>query len=89
MNSHLEEYYGEECEHCARMTELSKKIEKDLDVTIDRYEVWHNKENMARAEELDKQNKCGGVPFFVNKKSGKTLCGEVTYNELKEWVIGE
>ena len=33
---------------------------------------------------------CGGdigVPAFFSKKTNKALCGEVTYEEFKEWVM--
>ena len=48
-------------------------------------EIWHNKENEKRLLELDKEF-CGGVPFFYNLKSNKWLCGEASYEELKEWA---
>ncbi len=82
---YLEEYFGLECEHCIRMQEMSKRLEQVEGVTIARFEVWHNKENMARVEQLDKENKCGGLPFFINTKTGKTLCGEVSYDDLVAW----
>lgn len=29
---------------------------------------------------------CGGVPFFLNQITGKTICGKATYKELKNWA---
>jgi len=26
---------------------------------------------------------CGGVPFFINTETGKWICGEASYEELK------
>ena len=54
-------------------------------VQIERLEVWHNKENLEQLEELDKDF-CGGVPFFINTKTGKWICGEASYKELKDWA---
>jgi hypothetical protein len=35
-------------------------------------------------------SRVGGVPFFCkSKKQRKTVCGEVTYDELKEWAEGK
>ena len=48
-------------------------------------EVWDNEENAKLMESLDKEP-CGGIPFFLNKKTGKTICGEVSYQELKDWA---
>lgn len=89
MEVYLEEYFGLECPHCQRMQELSKKIEKEIGVTINRFEVWHDYENMKKVEELDPKNECGGVPFFINKKTGKTLCGEVSEKEMRDWALGK
>jgi len=67
------------------MHELVEKLEGETGVKVDALEVWHNKENEAKLLELDK-DMCGGVPFFYNTKTQKWLCGEVEYEELKEWA---
>ena len=37
--------------------------------------------------ELDKgENMCGGVPFLLNQNTGKTICGEATYKEIKNLI---
>ncbi len=83
----LYEFYGEECPHCQKMMKLTDALMKAFpDVTIVRKEVWHNKENMELVKELDKGDACGGLPFYYNEKTGKWLCGEVSYEELKEWA---
>ncbi len=83
--SHLLEFYGDECPHCVKMRALTEQLEKEKNVTIDRFEVWHDEENVKKMEELDKEP-CGGVPFFINTKTGKTICGEATYKELVKWA---
>jgi len=86
--SHLIEFYGEECPNCIEARKVTKKLEDKEGIKIDRIEIWHNKENMKKMEECDK-GECDGVPFFVNTKTGKRLCGEVSYNEFKEWALEE
>ena len=55
---------------------------------IDKFEVWHNKENKKKLLELDKEF-CGGVPFFYNTETRKWICGETDYDILKKWAKGE
>ena len=39
-------FYGKECPHCAKEKPFLDELEKKYsDLTIKRYEVWHNKEN--------------------------------------------
>ncbi len=67
---------------------VSKLIKEGFD--IERIEIWHNEENNKMMEKLDcEPEPCGGVPFFLNQKTKKTVCGEVPYNELKEWAEGK
>lgn len=84
--SHLINFYGQECPHCLKMHELTDKLEQEAGVKIEKLEVWHNEENVKKFETIDSKGECGGVPFFVNTKTGKTICGEATYEELKEWA---
>jgi hypothetical protein len=67
------------------MDVLVSRLEKELNITVLKYEVWHNEENAKKMEEYDK-NYCGGVPFFYNTESGKWICGETVYDELKAWA---
>ncbi len=86
--SNLLEFYGEECPHCITMRPLVERLEKEEGVTVERFECWHNEENLKKMEECDK-GFCGGVPFFINTKTGKWICGGGTYEELKAWAKGE
>lgn len=81
----LMEFYGKECLHCMRMAPRVERLEKDTGLKVERYETWHDAENAKKLEEYDKIG-CGGVPFFINTETGKTICGETTYEELKEWA---
>ena len=84
--SDLLEFYGTECIHCNFMRPWVEKLEKETKVRVTRIEVWHNETNARRLEEID-QGKCGGVPFFYNKKTGKWICGAVGYDKLKAWAL--
>jgi len=81
----LLEFYGKECSHCINMRRLVEQLEREIDVTVERHETWHDPENAKKMEEYDK-GLCGGVPFFYNTNTHKWLCGESSYEELKEWA---
>ena len=83
----LLEFYGETCPHCVEMKPMIEKVEKDLGVSIEKIEVWNDEANAKRMEEIDK-GLCGGVPFFYNTATGKWICGEAGYDELKAWAEG-
>lgn len=85
MSSHLLEFYGTECPHCVTMHALTERLEKEEGIKVERLEVWHNEENEKRLLELDK-DLCGGVPFLYNTKTNKWICGEASYEELKDWA---
>lgn len=85
----LLEFYGKECPHCNRMHPLVEKLEADLGVKVERYEVWHDDANEKKRQEHDADNGCGGVPFFVNTESGAKICGAVEYEMLKAWATAK
>lgn len=78
-------FYGRECPHCIKMEPLIEELQKETGVTVDRLEVWYDKENMKKLESYDK-GLCGGVPFFYNTDTTKWICGEATLDELKAWA---
>ncbi len=80
-------FTGLECPHCREMDPLIEKLEKELKIKLDKLEVWHNAKNAAILQKCDKVN-CGGVPFFYNEKTGKSICGAVDYEILKKWAKG-
>jgi hypothetical protein len=82
-------FYGLECPHCLHMEKLVNKLMKE-GYQVEKVEIWHNEDNNKLLEKLDCEDEpCGGVPFFLNQKSKKTLCGEVTMKEIQEWADGE
>ncbi len=84
----LQSYFGTECPHCERMEKLIQKLEQETGLTVERVEVWHDEDNMKKLEAIDNGDLCGGVPFFWNTETKAHLCGEVEYEELKEWAGG-
>lgn len=84
----LMEFYGKECGHCKKMEPLIERLEKELGVTVQKMEVWHNEENEKKFVD-EARGICQGVPFFVNTESQKTICGEASYEELLAWAKGE
>lgn len=85
---YLLDFYGTECYHCRKMDPLVEQLEKETGVKVKKVEVWHNDANMELLRQYDKDY-CGGVPFFYNKRTGKWICGEATYEKLKEWALGK
>ena len=83
----LYEFYGKECPHCQKMRELTDALMKEFpQIVIERKEIWHDERNMEFIKECDKGDACGGVPFFFNANTKAWLCGEVTYEQLKQWA---
>ena len=86
-------FTGKECDHCHANEPIVEQVEKELNVKIERIEVWHNAENAAFLEKIDKNEDgsvfCGGIPFFLNEVTGKKLCGPQKLEKLKEWVQGK
>jgi hypothetical protein len=70
------------------MNPALERLEKELGVSINHLEVWHNDKNAEYLEKLD-QGRCGCVPFFYNLKTKKWLCGSVEYEKLKAWAQGK
>ena len=85
----LLEFHGTECPHCRKMDPLVEQLEKELNVEVQKLETWHDTKNEERRKGFDKNGDCGGVPYFYNEESGKNICGEATYDELKAWAEGK
>ncbi|MBI2653969.1 thioredoxin family protein [Candidatus Woesearchaeota archaeon] len=93
MTERLIMFSGTECVHCKEMHPLVEQLEKETGLKVTMLEVWHNAENAAFLESIDKNPDgsifCGGIPMFYNEKTGKKLCGNQKYEKLKEWALGE
>ena len=82
----LMEFFGEECPHCLALKPMIERLKKEEGVTIESFEVWHNDDNAKKLEEID-CDLCGGVPFLYNTETKKFICGEATYEEMKDWAL--
>jgi hypothetical protein len=82
-------FYGFDCPHCITTEKhIDKLISEGFD--IKKLEVWNNKENDELMMKLDTGDDCcGGVPFFLNQITGKTICGEASFKEIKNWAEGK
>lgn len=93
MEKRLIMFTGEECAHCEEMHPLVEQLEKETGLKVEHIEVWHNAENAAFLESIDKNPDgsvfCGGIPLFYSEKTGKKLCGNQKYEKLKAWAFGE
>lgn len=83
----LIEFYGNECSHCQKMLPLVERLEREEGIKIEKYEVWHNEENLKKLQEYNR-GLCGGVPFFFNTDTKDFICGETAYENLKTWAEG-
>lgn len=81
----LLEFYGKECPHCIKIAPLIERLRKDSGVEVKQYEVWHNSDNLDIMQKYD-MGLCGGVPFLYNTDNAKFICGEATYEEVKDWA---
>jgi hypothetical protein len=58
---------------------------------LEKLEVWHDEKNadLMRSYRQVLAPKCGGqlrVPTFMNPETSDVICGEVEFEELKEWA---
>ena len=87
-------FHGRECPHCKNMMPLVERLEQETSVRFDKREVWHDEanEDLMRGYKDAIMPKCGGqlrVPTFLNPETRDALCGEVPYEKLKDWALGQ
>ncbi len=93
LDGQILEFYGAECPHCQTMEPIVAQVEQDLGFNVTKYEVWHddaNREIFMQYTDIVSPA-CGGslgVPAFVNTKTRKAVCGEMTAEQLKAFVTG-
>jgi len=88
-NKDLLFFYGLDCPQCLEAEEIvNDLINEGFD--IQKLEVWYNEENDHLLEELDSgENCCDGIPFFLNKKTAKRICGNASEKEIRMWAEGK
>jgi len=84
------EFYGQGCHFCADMVSIVLQVENETGVQFTVLEVWYNNTNhdmfMQYADQI--QRDCGalGVPAFINLRTNKSVCGEMSLQELGDFV---
>ena len=80
-------FYGRECPHCKTMDPIIDQLEKETGLSVERLETWHDEKNLKILSDYDR-GQCGGVPFFYNTETKKSICGEASLDELTSWATG-
>jgi len=50
-----------------------------------RFEVWYNTKNTELLQHLD-MGRCGGVPYYFNKRTRRFVCGATDFENLRKWA---
>ena len=87
-------FYARECPHCKKMMPVVDRLEKETGIKFEKLEVWHDEKNadLMRSYRPVIAPKCGGqlrTPTFFNPETEDVICGEVEYEELKNWAEKE
>ena len=83
---YLIQFKGKGDDYCAQMEPLKEQLKEELGVNIRCFEVWYDSKNLELMQRLDR-GRCGGVPFFYNKRSRRYICGATTYANLRAWAL--
>lgn len=83
---YLIQFKGKGDDYCAQMEPLKEQLEEELGVNIKTFEVWYDSKNLELLQRMDR-GRCGGVPFFYNKRSRRYICGATTYANLRAWAL--
>ena len=61
-------FYGESCPHCKELEEfLEPYLKENENVILNKYEVWNNKDNQEKLNEVQKilNDNSSGVPYLI------------------------
>lgn len=82
-------FYGVECSHCDLMDPLIAQLEEETGMTLRKFEVWYNDDNLRLLQRLDRDGVCNGVPFFYSKTKRDWICGATIYPNFKAWALNK
>ena len=89
---YLIEFHAAGADQCDEMKPAMSAVEKELGTRILKWDVWSDPAAYKLMQFLDKgpdgRSKCGGLPFFYNRKTGKIVCGATTEKNLMNWAQG-
>lgn len=83
---HLLMFYGNSCPMTKKAEPIAESVEKKLQTTIRRLEVYENEENLRKYKEVGGIQLCGGVPFFFNTETGSSVCGVREEAVISAWA---
>ena len=83
---HLLMFYGNSCPMTRKVEPTVEKVEKKLQKTIRRLEVYENEENLRKYREVGGLELCGGVPFFYNIETKSSICGVREEAIISAWA---
>lgn len=79
-------FYGESCPFTTRVLPEVRCLETSLGKQISRKEIWSDSSNRELYRNSGGQQNCGGVPYFYNKLTGKSVCGASSCDDLISWA---
>lgn len=86
------EFYGEGCPHCKKMDPVVAQVENETGVNFEKLEVWYNGTNknifMNYSGYIERD--CHGIlgtPSFLSLKTNRSVCGEMSADDLKNFII--
>ena len=80
-------FYGAECTWCHKMVPNLVKAQEQTGVRVVKREVWHDAGN-AKMLLAAGGARCGGVPFMINNRTGKWLCGFSEVDDIVRLMRG-
>lgn len=63
---------------------MNRELERE-GFNMKRFEVWYNTKNTELLQHLD-MGRCGGVPYYYNKKTRRFICGATDFDNLYKWA---
>jgi len=89
VDENLVYFFGKSCPFTKKVEPEINCLEIALGKRIHRVEVFENPLGEKLYEESNGPRSCGGVPFFLNKKTESTVCGARNCSILKEWALSQ
>lgn len=91
ITSRFIEFYALECPHCQNMIPVVAQVENETGVSFEQLEVWHNDTNHQVFVSYNDSilRDCPGelgVPTFFSLQTNKSVCGDQTADNLKQFI---
>lgn len=91
---YLIEFYGRNAEEDVRkMAPLRRKVERKLGTKFLRFDIFNDAEAYRLMMLLDKtcegKTICGGLPYYYNRRTGTSICGATSLEQLENWATGQ